>query len=154
MPKVSNSARVESAVTCNQWSLISYSISNNIQLCPHDSASNGLNYTWLYAIFPCNATQICVASFLINEHSAATVPLRVCGKEAIHITSQMSVTMTWGFLKLYSISSFHYGESILKYATFEVFTAVTMKNAVFWDIKTQFVLQRGHITSPLQSKAS
>jgi hypothetical protein len=36
---------------------------------------------------------------------------------------------------------------------FEVFTAVTMKNVVFWDIKTQFVLHRGHITSPLQSPA-
>jgi hypothetical protein len=29
-----------------------------------------------------------------------------------------------------------------------------MKNAVFWDIKTQFVLHRRHITSPLQSTAS
>jgi hypothetical protein len=26
-----------------------------------------------------------------------------------------------------------------------------MKNVVFWDIKTQFVPQRRHITSPLQS---
>jgi hypothetical protein len=29
-----------------------------------------------------------------------------------------------------------------------------MKNVVFWDIKTQFVLHRRHITSPLQSPAS
>jgi hypothetical protein len=29
-----------------------------------------------------------------------------------------------------------------------------MKNVVFWDIRTQFVLQRRHITSPLQSPAS
>jgi hypothetical protein len=29
--------------------------------------------------------------------------------------------------------------------------AVTMKNAVFWDIKTQFIPHRRHITSPLQS---
>jgi hypothetical protein len=36
---------------------------------------------------------------------------------------------------------------------FEVFTAVTMKNVIFWDIKTQFVLHRGHVTSPLQSTA-
>jgi hypothetical protein len=36
---------------------------------------------------------------------------------------------------------------------FEVSTAVTMKNVVFWDIKTQFVLHRRHITSPLQSPA-
>jgi hypothetical protein len=35
----------------------------------------------------------------------------------------------------------------------EVFTAVTMKNVVFWDIKTQFVLYRRHITFPLQSPA-
>jgi hypothetical protein len=32
---------------------------------------------------------------------------------------------------------------------FEVFTAVTMKNVVFWDIKTQFVLHRRHITYEL-----
>jgi hypothetical protein len=29
-----------------------------------------------------------------------------------------------------------------------------MKNVVFWDIKTQFVLHRRHITSPLHSPAS
>jgi hypothetical protein len=28
-----------------------------------------------------------------------------------------------------------------------------MKNAVFWDIKTQFIPYRRHITSPLQSPA-
>jgi hypothetical protein len=28
-----------------------------------------------------------------------------------------------------------------------------MKNAVFWDMKTQFVPHRRHITSPLQSPA-
>jgi hypothetical protein len=32
----------------------------------------------------------------------------------------------------------------------EEFTAVTMKNVVFWDIKTHFVPHRQHITSPLQ----
>jgi hypothetical protein len=36
---------------------------------------------------------------------------------------------------------------------FEVFTAVTMNNVVFWDIKPQFVLHRRYITSPLQSPA-
>jgi hypothetical protein len=43
---------------------------------------------------------------------------------------------------------------IRAYVRFEVFTAVTMKNVVFWDIKTQFLLHRGHIASPLQSPAS
>jgi hypothetical protein len=40
------------------------------------------------------------------------------------------------------------------YVRFEVFTAVTMKNDVFCDIKTLFVLHRRHVTSPLQSRAS
>jgi hypothetical protein len=40
-----------------------------------------------------------------------------------------------------------------KYVRLEVFTAVTMKNAVFSDIKTQFVPHRGNIASPLQSPA-
>jgi hypothetical protein len=33
----------------------------------------------------------------------------------------------------------------------EVFTAVPMKNVAFWDINTQFVPHRKHITSPLES---
>jgi hypothetical protein len=36
----------------------------------------------------------------------------------------------------------------------EVLRAVTMKNVVFWDIKSQFIHHRRHITSPLQSPAS
>jgi hypothetical protein len=43
---------------------------------------------------------------------------------------------------------------VVRNVRFEVFTAVTMKNGVFWDIKTQFVLHRRQITSPLQSPAS
>jgi hypothetical protein len=38
-------------------------------------------------------------------------------------------------------------------AEFDAFTAVTMKNAVFWDIKSQSVPYRRPITSPLQSPA-
>jgi hypothetical protein len=34
---------------------------------------------------------------------------------------------------------------------FEVFTAVTMKNVVFWAIESQFVPYRRHITATLQS---
>jgi hypothetical protein len=36
---------------------------------------------------------------------------------------------------------------------FDVFTAVTMKNVLFCDIETQFVLHRRHITFPLRSPA-
>jgi hypothetical protein len=34
------------------------------------------------------------------------------------------------------------------------FPGVTVKNAVFWDIKTQFLPYRKHITPPLESPAS
>jgi hypothetical protein len=37
---------------------------------------------------------------------------------------------------------------------FEVFTAVTLKNDVLWDINTRFVPHRRHITSQLQSPTS
>jgi hypothetical protein len=39
------------------------------------------------------------------------------------------------------------------FVRFEVFTAVTVKNVVFCDIKPQFVFHRRHITSTLQSSA-
>jgi hypothetical protein len=38
-------------------------------------------------------------------------------------------------------------------AMFKVFTAVTMKNAVFWDIRTHFEPHSRHIKSPLESPA-
>jgi hypothetical protein len=41
--------------------------------------------------------------------------------------------------------------SQLMLCKFEIFTAVTVKNVVFWDIKTQFVLHRRHIMPPLHS---
>jgi hypothetical protein len=44
-------------------------------------------------------------------------------------------------------------ELLIFHVRFEVFTAVTMKNAVFWDIKPQFVPHRRHISSPLHSPA-
>jgi hypothetical protein len=34
----------------------------------------------------------------------------------------------------------------VKVVRFEVFTAVTIKNAVFWGIKSQFLSHRKHIT--------
>jgi hypothetical protein len=44
--------------------------------------------------------------------------------------------------------------NVVFYGRFEAFTAVTMKNVVFWDIKTHFIPHRRHITSPLHSPAS
>jgi hypothetical protein len=45
-------------------------------------------------------------------------------------------------------------DEIFDCVRFEVFTAVTMKNGVFWDIETQFVPHRRYITPLLQSPAS
>jgi hypothetical protein len=42
----------------------------------------------------------------------------------------------------------------LKNVSFEVFTVLTMKNVVFWDIKTQLLPHKEHVTSPLQSPVS
>jgi hypothetical protein len=58
------------------------------------------------------------------------------------------------FILVGSPSRFHSEHSFIVPVKFEVFTAVTIKNVVFWDIKTQFVLHRRHITSPLQTPAS
>jgi hypothetical protein len=44
-------------------------------------------------------------------------------------------------------------ENTNTFVRFEVFMAVTMKNVIFWDIKTQFITHRKHIKSPLQSPA-
>jgi hypothetical protein len=42
--------------------------------------------------------------------------------------------------------------SQIYHVRFECFMAVTMKNVIFWDIRTQFVPHRKHITSPLKSQ--
>jgi hypothetical protein len=47
----------------------------------------------------------------------------------------------------------HPYELVTKHVTFEVITAVNMKNVVFCDIRTQYIPHRRHITSPLQSPA-
>jgi hypothetical protein len=46
-----------------------------------------------------------------------------------------------------------YKQSIFIFVRFEVFTAVTLMNVVFLDIRTQFIPHRRHIMSPLQSPA-
>jgi hypothetical protein len=49
------------------------------------------------------------------------------------------------------VSHQHKTTDKIKVAIVEVFTALTMKNAVFWDIETQFVPHRNHIISPLKT---
>jgi hypothetical protein len=42
---------------------------------------------------------------------------------------------------------------ILENGRFEVFKAVIIKNATLWEIETQFMSHKEHVTSPLQSPA-
>jgi hypothetical protein len=53
---------------------------------------------------------------------------------------------------LYTDEGFRFVIDIFTFVRAEVFMAVTMKNAVFWNIKTQFIPHRSH-KSPLQSQA-
>jgi hypothetical protein len=46
-----------------------------------------------------------------------------------------------------------YLRNLILVVRFDVFMVVTMKNAVFWNMETQFVPHRKHITPPLQSPA-
>jgi hypothetical protein len=69
----------------------------------------------------------------------------VARSQTAHMTTQIKRT------DIHASSEIRAQDFIVR---FEVFTAVTMKNVVFWDIKTHFVLHRRHITSPLQSPVS
>jgi hypothetical protein len=60
------------------------------------------------------------------------------------------ILLTDIFILMYHRTYFMANSTETVLLSFEVFTAVTMKNAVFWDIKPQFVRNRRNITSPLQ----
>jgi hypothetical protein len=47
------------------------------------------------------------------------------------------------------VAQFQGSTAFIQILKFEAFTAVTMKNAVFWDINTQFVPHRKRITRRL-----
>jgi hypothetical protein len=95
------------------------------------------DYYYLGAVLNC----VVITSELVSNLSISTeeIILQAFFLEAVVSESKMS-----------PLSSNY----VRRYVRFEVFTAVTMKNGVFWDMKTQFVLHRRHITSPLQISAS
>jgi hypothetical protein len=59
-----------------------------------------------------------------------------------------NVTVATKLFKLLTLGSF--GKDCFQHVKFEVFTEVTMKNAVFWNIKIKFVLHMRHVTSELE----
>jgi hypothetical protein len=61
----------------------------------------------------------------------------------------LSVAQVYNFDKYLNILTLLLVSKTFFLVRFEVLTAVTIKNAVFWDIKTQFVPHRRHITSAL-----
>jgi hypothetical protein len=72
-----------------------------------------------------------------------------------HVTASASSWRTRAF-KVHHKNRYPARNSKEAYAEvrFEVSTAMTVKNVVFWDIKTQFGPHRKHNTSPLQRPAS
>jgi hypothetical protein len=75
--------------------------------------------------------------------------------EFINLPNPSSGTMAPEFTHdLTEMSTAARGQGSTTSVRFEIFTAVTMKNGVFWDINTQFVPNRRHITSLLQIPAS
>jgi hypothetical protein len=73
-------------------------------------------------------------------------------KRLIDISHNIDTPLPLPFSKL-TASRQSRMRQVLICVIFEVFTAVTMKNIVYLDVKTQFIPYRGHITSPLQSPA-
>jgi hypothetical protein len=63
------------------------------------------------------------------------------------------VTMWWAYDIDHSLVSSSEIRNKWRFIRLQVFTAVAMKNGVFWDITPQFILHRKHITSSLQSPA-
>jgi hypothetical protein len=58
------------------------------------------------------------------------------------------------YCRIFCISAEVRTDNIINaYVKVEAFTAMTMKNAFFWDIETQFVPHRKYFTSPLQNPA-
>jgi hypothetical protein len=95
-----------------------------------------------------------IFSLLNTEHWYCTWMTKVCIKKNLR-----PIAHTWHkmIIKIYrsGLNNFGvWGEIQEHVVRFDVFTAVTMKNAVFLDIRIQFVPHRRHITSPLVSPAS
>jgi hypothetical protein len=67
---------------------------------------------------------------------------------AVHMKALNSTQMLY-----HKGTSWQESERVTCRVKFEVFTAVIMKDAVFWDIQTKFLPNKKHITSPLQSLA-
>jgi hypothetical protein len=83
-------------------------------------------------------TEICVCLHVFTKGSASHM-------HEVIMNSVIEASVKGQCLYDLSIGTEHE----INYVTFEVFAMVTMKSAVFWDIKTQFVPHRRHITSPL-----
>jgi hypothetical protein len=77
-----------------------------------------------------------------------------CAEMPHHPQLAHNATKKWDYLVVYYKYYVSFDNEINFCVRSQVFTAVIKKNVVFWDIKTQFVLHRRHITSPLHSPAS
>jgi hypothetical protein len=88
--------------------------------------------------------QVRATSQMLISLCALFITVTHCAENKVDISSSSKQQLP--LLATYS------NESVASVA--EVLPAVNMKNVVLLDIKTQFVLHRRHITSPLQRPAT
>jgi hypothetical protein len=127
--------------------LKSYFIAFKLQLLSARNTGNTRNSTTLRCVHNnCDSVAITPLAKLISRDVAHFQRhLLIC----IPGQSETSCTLYHHFM----IKICNVGFATLLLGNVEVFTAVPMNNALFCDIRTQFVPRRSHITSPLQSPA-
>jgi hypothetical protein len=85
-----------------------------------------------------------------NTHSSSTVLRQTRLPRLSGSNLGRADGMTFSLFRIHRSREISVGKEVVL-VRFEVFAAVTMKNGVFWDIETKFVLHRRHISSPLHS---
>jgi hypothetical protein len=114
-------------------------------------------YAWVYGSF----NRIGIHGFGCTSNTKAWVITARKNSQPSSSLWQDAKSCSWtlplGWQRL-KIKVSHHGSrdifATLLLLCFELFTAVTKNNTVYWDIETQFVPHRRHITSPLQNPAS
>jgi hypothetical protein len=112
---------------------------------------------WLLADLNCGGARnmrLC-GSPTLRRNVSPPLSVSAVPETLTHLTSIMEVTHFSEMSVLTRGTRRHIPEDgILKsYIAITGWVAVSMKNAVFWDIKSQFLPHRRHITSSLQSPA-
>jgi hypothetical protein len=100
----------------------------------------------LYATF---MSTLKMEALLYSEYRCSNLIRNFCN----HLVNYMSRRNRYIFHIYIIYVVIHLNKFHVHNIRFDVFTAVTMKSAIFWDINPQFIPHARHITSPLHSPA-